>query len=159
VKRLWAIWAVTLFGCGLASAEGIPADGLTREEGQSLIRIRQLSDWMGSSVSLATGLCVQRNYAGAWPASGLNSIPMRAENMLLQAWETCNTSGEDLRLVKQVRELLQGQILRLAQPHASLNRCQKETTPAADNQSCFASAFGRHLNEEEQRTLVRKVPY
>jgi hypothetical protein len=159
MKCSWALWATALLAYGLASAEEISSDGLTREEGQSLVCIQQLSEWIGSPVALTTGLCVQRNYAGAWPASGLNNMSTRAESLLQQAWETCKTTGEGLRLVKQVRELLQGQILRLTQPHAALSRCQAKTVPEIDTQRCLVSAFGRSLFEEEQRALVTTVQH
>jgi hypothetical protein len=159
MKRLWALWAIALLHCSLVSAKEVPSDALTKEEVQSLVRVRQLSKWIGSPVALSTGLCVQQNYAGAWPQAGLNNISLRAENMLQQAWETCNTTGEGLRLVKQVRELLQNQILRLTQPYRALSQCQKEVVPAAEIQSCLVSAFGRPLNEEELRRLVNSVQH
>ena len=159
MRCLWALWTVASLSCSFVSAEEIPLDGLSEEDGQSLVRITQLAEWMGSPVSLATGLCVQRNYAGAWPASGLNDISTRAESMLHQTWETCNTTGEGLRLVKQMRELLQGQIIRLTQPYAALSRCQSNTVPSVDRQRCLVGAFGRPLNEEEQRMLVRTAQH
>ena len=154
MKRLCVLWMIALLPCNFAWSAQVPPEALTKADVQSLVRISQLSEWIGLPVALSTGLCVQANYAGAWPQSGLNGIPQRSENLLQQAWETCNTTEEGLRLVKQMREILQSQIRRLAQPYAALSKCQRDAAPGIDIQKCFAAAFGRPLNKEEQRMLL-----
>ena len=121
-----------------------------------MIRIDQLSEWMGYPADLATGLCVELNYPGSWPEAGLQRMSQRAENMIQQTWEACNTPADDKRLVQQMREIIQSQLLRLAQPHDDINRCRKVEGPTATVEKCLIFALGRPVRPAERKLLNSK---
>ena len=159
MKRLYALCTAVLFWSSSACSAPPPLPPtltLTSEEVQSLIRIDQLSEWMGYPADLATGLCAELNYPGSWPSAGLQGMSPRAENMLQQTWEACNTPAADKRLIQQMREIIQSQLLRLAQPHDDMSRCRKVEGPAATLEKCLVSALGRPVSPAERKLLNSK---
>ena len=156
MKRLSALCTAALFWSSSAWSAPPPALPLTSQELQSLIHIDQLSEWMGYPADLATGLCVELNYPGPWPAAGLQGMSAHAENMLQQTWEACNTPAADKRLIQQMRQIIQSQILRLAQPHDEMSRCRKVAGQAATLEKCLVSALGRPVSPAERKFLNSK---
>lgn len=157
MKRLYALCTAALFWSSPVWSAPPPSLPLTSEEVQSLIRIDQFSEWMGYPADLATGLCVELNYPGSWPAAGLQSMSERAENMLQQTWEACNTPADDKRLVKEMRKIIQKeQVLRLAKPHDDMSRCRKGEGQAVTLEKCLGSALGRPVSPVERTLLPSK---
>ena len=162
MKYLYALCTAALFGSSPAWSTPPPPMPLTDEEVQSLIRIDQLSEWMGYPVDLATGLCVELNYPGSWPAAGLQGMSQRAENMLQQTLEACNTPAIDNRLVQSIRITAQAnysqQILRLRQPLGDMSQCRKVSGLQATAENCLVFAVGRPVSSTERKLLSSKEP-
>ena len=136
---------------------------LTSEEVQSLIRIDQLSEWVGYPADLSTGLCVELNYPGSWPAAGLQGMSQHAENMLRQIWEACKTPAIGNRFVPHFAKIMrinmnQQQASRLRQPHDDMSQCRKDSGPAATAENCLVFAVGRPVNSAERKLSNSKEP-
>ena len=158
MRRLSALCtAALIWGSSACSAPPPPPLPLTSEEVQSLIRIDQLSEWVGYPADLSTGLCVELNYPGSWPAAGLQGISQRTENMLQQTLEACNTPANDKRLVAQIREIIQSQVLRLAQPHNDMSQCRKVAAQVVSVEKCLVFALGRPVSPAERKLLNLKA--
>ena len=163
MRRLSALcMAALIWGSSACSASPpqpppSPPLPLTSEEVQSLIRIDQLSEWVGYPADLSTGLCVELNYPGSWPAAGLQGISQRTENMLQQTLEACNTPANDTRLVAQIREIIQSQVLRLAQPHNDMSQCRKVAAQVVSVEKCLVFALGRPVSPAERKLLNLKA--
>lgn len=156
MKRLSALCTAALIWGSSAWSATPPNLSLTSQEVQSLIRIYQLSEWMGYPVDLPTGLCVELNYPGPWPSAGFQGMSARAENMLQQTWEACNTPANGKRLIQQMREIIQSQLLRLAQPHTDMSRCRKVAGQKATVENCLVSVLGRSVSQAERKLLDSK---
>jgi hypothetical protein len=126
---------------------------LASDDVRALARVEQLSRWSGEPVDLAAGLCVDLNYAGPWPDSGLSALSPNAESLLVQTWEACRTPMADKRLVAQVRAALQERIAKLGAPHAALARCRAISTGVEELERCMSAAFGRPLDPADRRRL------
>ena len=164
MRRLSALcMAALIWGSSACSAPPPlpPPLPLTSEEVQSLIRIDQLSEWVGYPADLSTGLCVELNYPGSWPAAGLQGMSQHAENMLRQIWEACKTPAIGNRFVQQVIKIMQinndrQQASRLRQPHDDMNQCRKVSGPAATAENCLVFAVGRPVSSAERKLLNSK---
>jgi len=135
---------------------------------RTLLRIAQMSDWVGEPVSLAQGICVQPDLSQEWPSG---HIPTDRQLQRLQTeLERCvhqvgtpqpGAMASPLAYRPGDRGLLTGartdfdtRLRRLVMLRLGLQTCWKFPADSTDQVQCLQRWAGRRLSAEEQRRLL-----